>query len=327
MKTGKLTDQKLNELVLTRLPLCSAKVTEGPGTGMDCGIIHTGGDMLAVSSDPVTGAGKNIGRIAINVSCNDIASSGIKPTAVNIVIIVPENSSEKEIIDIVDDIARTSGELGVDVVGGHTEVSSAVNKPIVITTAFGFGRKDSIVYSYGAKPGDSIMMTKYAAIEGTAIIASDRREELSGVLSEDDLDEASGLTKYLSVLAEGLICGKTGKVNAMHDATEGGVLGAVRELAEAAGIGCLVDISNIKMYPQTGIICDHFKIDPFRLISSGSMIISTSEPDQVKSALNNGGIECTIIGRMIDKGFHFTGFDGKIHELAASGPDELYKIL
>ncbi len=326
MKEGKLSDKALNELVISRLPSCSGKVIEGPGTGLDCGVTEIEGEILAVSTDPVTSAGKHAGRIAVYVSCNDIASCGIRPSSLSMVIILPESSEEEDLIEIVDDISETAKLLGIDIVGGHTEVSSAVNRPVIVTTAFGTGKREEVIYSSGAKTGDSIVMTKYAAIEGTSIIASDHRDKLKEILTEAEIDFAESLGDQLSVVQEGIICGRSGIVSAMHDITEGGVLGAAREMAEASGHGCTIDLRAVKLYPQTRTMCNFFGIDPYRLISSGSMLIASPEPEKLSMILNDSGITCSVIGRIVEKGFEYTDLSGEISELPPGGPDELYKI-
>ncbi len=326
MKIGKLSDQYLNELVLSRLPKCSPSVIEGPGSGLDCGVINLGKKYLVVSSDPITGAGKNIGKIAVNVSANDIASCGLKASSIIIVIIMPENSDESALIEIVDDIASAAKELEIDVVGGHTEVSAVVNRPVVITTAFAVDGREHVVHSFGAKAGDSIIMTKHAAIEGTSIIAHDYEERLQGVLSEEDLTFAMNLDEKLSVVAEGVLTGRSGLATAMHDATEGGILGACREMAEASKLGCFVDTKAIKIYPQTVKICERFSLDPYRLIASGSMLITTSKPNELLGLLHKEGIEATVIGKIVEEGCSYRDLSGDIHELLPVMPDELYKI-
>lgn len=326
MKTGKLSDEKLKKLVLDRLAPCSEDVLEGPGTGLDCGIIKSKGDVLVISSDPITGAAKNIGILAIHVSCNDIACCGITPKGINLVMIVPESTTVEEIKTIVDQVSKEAKSLNVDIVGGHTEVSSAVNRPILTTTAFGFASEKQIIYSSGAKVGDSIIMTKRAALEGTAILAADFKDRLLEIMSEDEIHKGESLINQISVVPEGVLCGESGVVNAMHDATEGGILGAVGELAIASKKGFIVDLRKIPVLNVTKQICEFFKINPYRLISSGSMIISTSNPDKIKKILSSNNIESEIIGKIQEKGYEYLTLDGKLMEMDFTGPDELYKI-
>ncbi|MHB1453564.1 MAG: AIR synthase family protein [Saccharofermentanales bacterium] len=325
MKTGKLTDEALRRIVLERLPSCSGNVSEGPGTGLDCGVIRSTGSLTAVSSDPITGATSDIGKIAVHVSCNDIACCGIRPSAITLVVIAPVDSTEQELIRIIDQISAAARDAGVDIAGGHTEISPAVNRFVLVTTAFGYSDEGRIIYSSGAECGDSILMTKYAGLEGSAIMASDFRVRLEGRMSEEDIVLASGFSDQLSVVAEGVLCGGMG-VHAMHDATEGGILGAAWELAAAGGKGCIIDLRRIPVMPQTARICELLGLDPFRLISSGSMLISTDKPDAIIGRLLEAGILCTEIGKIVEKDREFIDLNGQIHELLPAGADELYKI-
>lgn len=326
MRAGKLTNIQLEKIVLDRLGACSKDVLEGPGTGLDCGVIKTKGDLLVISSDPITGASENIGRIAIHVSCNDIACCGIKPAGINLVMIIPETSTEDDILKIIDQVSDGASRLGIDIVGGHTEVSPAVNKTILMTTAFGYAENGKVIYSSGAHTGDSILMTKRAALEGTSILAHDHADKLTGVLDTNELEEARGLIDQISVVPEGVICGRSGLVSALHDATEGGIVGAVSEMAKASGKGCLLDLRKIPVHPVTSKICDHLKIDPFRLISSGTMIIATKYPEEIKRLLAEKDIESAVIGEFTDESTLIIDMYGEIGELEFSGQDELYKI-
>ncbi|MHB8963346.1 MAG: AIR synthase family protein [Saccharofermentanales bacterium] len=325
MKTGKLTDEALRRIVLERLPSCSRNISEGPGTGLDCGVIRSSGTLTAVSSDPITGASADIGKIAVHVSCNDIACCGIRPSAITLVIIAPEESTEEDLIRIIDQISVAAREVGVDIAGGHTEISPAVNRFVLVTTAFGYSDEGRIVYSSGAKPGDSILMTKSAALEGSAILASDFRTKLEGNMSDEDIRLAIGFSDRLSVVEEGVLGGQAG-VHAMHDATEGGILGAAWELAAAGGMGCSIDLRRIPVLPQTARICEILGLDPYRLISSGSMLISTDQPDIIIRILEDAGIDCTEIGKIVEKERRFIDLNGQIHELLSAGADELYKV-
>lgn len=325
MKTGKLTDEALQRIVLERLPACSKNVPEGPGTGLDCGVVRSAGSLTAVSSDPITGASSDIGKIAVHVSCNDVACCGIRPAAITLVVIAPVDSTEEELINIIDQVSAAARAVGVDIAGGHTEISPAVNRFVLVTTAFGYSDEDHIIYSSGARCGDSILMTKYAGLEGSAILASDFRAKLEGRMSDEDIELATGFSDRLSVVEEGVLCGQAG-VHAMHDATEGGILGAVWELAAAGGKGCSIDLRRIPVLPQTSHICRLLGLDPYALISSGSMLISTDRPDFVIDKLLAAGIPCTEIGKIIEKVREFVDLNGQIHELLPAGADELYKV-
>lgn len=325
MKTGKLTNEDLRKIVLERLPICSTDISKGPAVGLDCAIINSKEGVMVVSSDPVTGASSDVGRIAIHVSCNDIACAGIKPIAIMLVVIAPTSATREELIHVIEQASTAAKEVGVDIVGGHTEVSEAVNRFILMTTAFGYSNKENVISAAGAKAGDSILMTKSAALEGTAILSADFKTRLSSALSEEELLHAMDLVKDISVVKEGVLCGNLG-VHAMHDATEGGIVGAVWEITEASNTGCILELAKIPVLPETIKICAFLDLNPYALISSGSMIITTDKPQEIISELSSIHIQCTEIGKIVEKKRHFIDNNGQIHELLPPVSDELYKI-
>ena len=207
MRIGKLTDEQLESLVLSRLPQLSSKTLSGAGIGADCAWLKTGENLLVTSSDPITAGGSESGTLAIHVSCNDIAACGVAPTGILIVIIAPPSATEEEIVSIVDQASREAGKLGVDIVGGHTEVSDCVNRFVVISTAFGVVEKGSPVPLGHAKPGDKLLITKTAAIEGSFIAANEHSDKLEGKVAPEFIEEAKTYSQLISVVKEGTILG------------------------------------------------------------------------------------------------------------------------
>ena len=342
MKIGKLTDEQLQTLVLSRLPVLSATTLSGAGIGADCAWIRTGEDLMVTSSDPITAGGAESGTLAIHVSCNDIAACGVRPSGILIVIIAPPSATEDDIRMTVDQASREAQALGVDIVGGHTEISDAVNKMIVVSTAFGLVRKGGCVPLGKALPGDSLIMTKTAAIEGSFIAANEHKEKLAGKVSEEDIKEALSYKDLISVVREGAACGSlrsaSGKmredgfalsaVNLMHDVTEGGVFGAAFEMADFSKTGVVIDKRKVPFTKATDSICRALGLDPFRLISSGSLMIASPEPDLVMAELKKRGVASTVIGRFtdIDEGKFFVNNDGSYVKLSPPGADEIYSI-
>ncbi len=325
MRTGKLTNEGLKKIVLERLPICSTDISKGPAIGLDCAVINSPEGVMVVSSDPITGASNDVGRIAVHVSCNDIACAGIKPVAILLVVIAPSSATREELTAVIDQASEAARTLGVDIVGGHTEVSDAVNRFILITTAFGFSKKEKMISAGGAMAGDTLLMTKFAALEGTAILAADFKERLSVVLTEEESRVAMELVNEISVVPEGVLCGEL-NVHAMHDATEGGLLGAVWEIAEASKAGCMLDLGSIPLLPETAKICTFLGLNPYALISSGSMVIATDEPQRVLEEMAKKQIQCRIIGKIVEKNREFIDNNGQINELLPPEADELYKI-
>jgi hydrogenase expression/formation protein HypE len=325
MEIGKLSHNELKNIVFEQLSLFSDRVVKGSGTGIDCAIWRAGEGLICISSDPVTGAGTDIGKIAIHVSCNDIACCGIKPEVILLVIIAPPSSTPDELRRIVKAAADTADAIGVEVVGGHTEISDSVNQFVLITTAFGYAKNQKVVNSSGAKVRDTLLMTKYAAMEGTSIVASDYLHQIVNFLESKEIEDAQNLVDQISVVKEGVLCGKAG-VHAMHDITEGGVLGAAWEMSEASKVGCTIDLSYVPVLSVTRKISDHLHLDPYRFISSGSMLIATDQPNEIKKILKNNGILCTAIGEIVENRREYLDLYGEKHELSEPNADELYKL-
>lgn len=327
MKTGKLTPQELEEIVLSKLPALSPAVSCGPGNGLDCAAVRISPEhQIIISSDPITGADSDIGSIAIHVSCNDLAAFGVKPEAITLVLLVPVAANKSQIEKIMEQASLTAQKLKVDIVGGHTEVSEAVNRFVIITTALGV-RQGPLIQSGGSRAGDTIIMTKSAALEGTAILAADCTAKLDGLIDREELDAARNMINQISVVEEGIIAGKSGLVHAMHDATEGGILGAAWEMAESAGLGVNIFPEKIPIHEITGKICSILNIDPFKLISSGSMLMSTDKPEQVIRLLNRYNIEAAAIGEMTAGPARLLISGGSEMILEPPQQDELYKYI
>lgn len=340
MKIGKLTNEQLSHLVLSRLPALSSSTVVGSDIGADCAWIDLGDQMMVISSDPVTAGGMESGTLTVHVSCNDIAACGVKPTGILIDIIAPPSCSEEDISKIVEDASAEAKKIGVDIVGGHTEVSESVNTFIVISTAFGLVSKDHPVPLGHAEEGDSLIVTKSCGIEGTYIAATEHVSKL-GSLPSELISKAASYSSMISVVPEGVvtgnICSSTGKTNdrgyklgaanLLHDVTEGGILGAAYEMAHISGLGITVDERLIPMTEETQKICQTLDINPFRLISSGSLLIASSEPDRILIALNEAGIDACVIGKFNSRDEGFKRIDkltGETYELTPPEADELY---
>ena len=203
MRIGKLSNEDLQRLVLSHVPFTGTASEAGPAVGLDCAVMDIGdGISLVLSSDPVTAAESDAGRLAIQISCNDIAASGVRPTGIMVVLIVPPDCTEERIAGIMEQMAAAAAETGVRIAGGHTEVSDAVNRVLITTTAFGWtGGK--VILASGAMPGDTLLMSKTAGLEGTAILAKDRHSELEGRLTPADFQQAYDMIGQISVVTEG----------------------------------------------------------------------------------------------------------------------------
>lgn len=326
MEIGKLPNDILQRIILDKLRNSRKEVLVRPGIGEDCCAVDFGEYACILSTDPVTGAENEVGRIAVHVSCNDIASSGVEPIGLMVTILAPPDATEAAVETVMEQISETAASLNVDIIGGHTEITGAVNRFVVMTTALGRILKDKLVASSGACAGDAIIVTKSIGIEGTAIIARDKEAYLKSVMDKQTVENAKSFINSISVVREGVIAGSFG-VSAMHDVTEGGILGALWEIAEASGEGFRVHSSKIPVKKETKIICSHFGIDPLKLISSGSMLIACKDGDGLVRKLKDNGIESTLIGYMTESDERLLVCDESVVKVEQPGSDELYKVI
>ncbi|MDR5694835.1 MAG: AIR synthase family protein [Armatimonadota bacterium] len=296
MKVGKVPVELLTTLVYPYLGsrpdvLVHAKV------GEDCAVIDFGEYVCILTTDPITGATRHLGRLAVHVACNDLAATGAEPVALLLTLLLREGTTEEELAEIMREAGETAKEVGVEIAGGHTEVTSGIDRHLAIMTALGRARKGEYVTTSGAKPGDTLILTKGAGIEGTAILASDFADDLRRHLPEDVISRAQRFYDHISVIPEGRIAIRTG-VSAMHDVVEGGVLAAVWEMAEASGTGVELWADAVPIYPETQAICQALEIDPLGLISSGALLIASRSPEETLQALHSAGIPAQTIGKI-----------------------------
>ncbi len=329
LKVGKLDSNMLQKIVIDKIKYKRPEVKTRAGIGEDCAVIDYGKYECVVSTDPITAAMNDIGRLAIHISCNDIASNGIEPLGITLTVMLPEGTTEEDISLIMAQAGAAAEKVGVEIIGGHTEITAAVNQPVIVSTAIGRGLAGDSQSAHNMKQGDYILMTKTAGLEGTGIIASDFEKELAGVLTSEELVSAKSLLEQVSVVKEGLIAGEIG-TSGMHDVTEGGILGAVWEMCHIAGLGCQVWKEKVAVDPVTIKVAEHFGIDWLRLISSGCMLIVAPEikKEQIMSALQIGGIEVSCIGKVCEKekGLYLVDEERQI-EIAPPEADELYKVV
>lgn len=328
MKEGKLSNDDLKNAILEQLDHNRSDILIGPGVGEDCAAIAFGDLACVLTTDPITGATKDIGKLAVHISCNDIASSGVEPVALLMTLLMPLTATKEDAKNIMTQAHEEAGKLGVAIIGGHTEFTSAVNRVVVSVTAVGKGLKSKVSATASGKPGDLLVMSKFAALEGTAIICNERAEVLlNGGLTPSEIEEGAEFMSQLSVLPEGLLAADSG-VRAMHDVTEGGIYGAIWEMCQASGLGAQVYKSEIPVREVTRKLCEVFQLDPYRLISSGVMLMAF-EPESYKAFEEKAeaqGIEVHVIGRLDhDPEIYILDQDEK-SKMLPPAEDELYKI-
>ena len=302
MEIGKLSNRALGEIVFNNIKYKRTEVLQGAAIGMDNAIIDFGEEVCIISTDPITGATKDIGKLAIHISCNDVASSGAEPIGVLLTILAPPSTTIEDIDLIMKEAGEAAEELKVEIMGGHTEITDAVNRVVISTTVLGKQLRKNMIDPSRVKVGDKVLITKYAGLEGTSILAKEMEEYLMEKLDRKRIIEAQKMGDMISVVKEGLICGEIG-VNYMHDLTEGGVLGAVWEGAMAINKGIKIYEELIPIMDVTREIASILKIDPYKLISSGSMLIIADDEKAsiIEEKLKGEGIKVSQIGEVIEE--------------------------
>ncbi|MEM3616448.1 MAG: AIR synthase family protein [Candidatus Bathyarchaeia archaeon] len=299
---GKVPVEILKDVIFKNLGFKRGEVILGPSAGYDGAIIDVGEKSLVASMDPITGAVERIGWLAVNINANDVATFGVEPAFFLSCILLTENADRKTIEVICSQMNTAAKDLKMAIIGGHCEVTPGLANPVVIGCALGITDKGCYVTAGGAKPGDKLILTKSAGIEGTAILATERYNLLLSMgVAEKFLKSAQKFFEKISVVKEGITAFKTGGVNAMHDPTEGGVLGGIHEMADASNLGVKVFEEKIQVAKETAEICRLLGIDPLQLISSGAMLIA-AKPDHAELIIEKLGkekIEASVIGEFL----------------------------
>lgn len=303
LPVGKLPVDVLAAL-LARAPISDERVVVGPGVGLDCAVVKLGDRCLVFKSDPITFATADIGRYLVQVNANDIATTGAVPRWLLLTMLLPEGQTTSHLVETISEqVFSACRELDISVIGGHTEITHGLERPLLIGTLVGEVDCNRLVLPYDAAVGDVVLLTKGVPIETTAILAREFPQRLREVLSEEELARARDFLYEpgIGVLRDAQIALAAGRVTAMHDPTEGGLAAALWELADASGKGLVVDVEAVPIPPLAARICRHFDLDPLATIASGALLVTVpaSDADAVRTALTDAGIRCAAIGRVV----------------------------
>lgn len=326
MKIGKIPESVLKRSVFKQIHHRRNEVLIRPNVGEDCSYVDTTEtEIMVLSSDPITGTVEDIGRLAAHITANDIASSGAEMIGIMVTLLLPENSTEQNLKEIMTELEFSCKELNIEIMGGHTEVTTAVNQPVISITGVGKLTKEDMITTSGLMPGQDIVMTKWAGLEGTAIIAKMKEEELLTRYTRDFIAGAKGFIDYLSVVGEARI-GKQYEVTSMHDVTEGGIYGALWEIAAASNVGLEVQLRSIPLRQETVEICEFYDLNPYLLISSGALLMGTFQGRELVDALAEEGISAAIIGKVTKGNDRVVINEDEKRFLEPPKSDELYKV-
>src|SRR5918996_32081 len=304
LKPGKLPPELLQRL-LSSYTRADPRVLVGPAVGEDAAIIDMGDRHLIAKSDPITFATDAIGYYAVVVNANDIATRGGQPKWFLATLLLPEQTTSVALVEsIFAQIAEACRSFGITVVGGHTEVTYGLDRPILAGHMLGEVDPAGLITTSGAQIGDVLLLTKGICVEGTAIIAREREPELRrSDVSESIIQRAKNFLfePGISVVRDARIAIGAGRVHAMHDPTEGGLAMAVHELATAAQGGIVIEGNHIPILEEAVLLCGAYGLDPLGTIASGALLIATPPEDalQIQQALQANNLGCAAIGRIV----------------------------
>jgi len=300
LPVGKLPPDILTDLVVKRR-INDSRVLLGPGVGLDCAVVDFGPSCLVFKSDPITFTTDELGWYAVQINTNDIVTTGALPRWLLMTLLLPEEGTTTALVEeIFDQVYRASEANGIDVIGGHTEITYGLDRPIIILTLIGEVNRADLVTTKGCNPGDDLLMTKCVPIEGISILSREFADLLADHLSHDELMDGKNYLHYpgISVLQDAQLATSAGEITAMHDPTEGGISGALWELAIASGRTLLVNYSAIPVSPLAEKMCSVLDIDPYSTIASGALLMTVDPKDtnNVCHTFAEYGIACTKIG-------------------------------
>ncbi len=326
LPVGKLPGQLLARLIGS-YATSDPTVVVGPGIGGDAAAIDLGSTMLAVKSDPITFASESPAQYLVDVNANDLACLGATPRWMMVTALLPEGTTEDEVETHFRELRDACVRRGISLVGGHTEITFGLRRPILVGVLLGEVDADRLLRPGGARPGDRLLLTKAIAIEGTALVARELGERLRTELDPALVARAAHflVDPGISVAGEAIALLDAGGITALHDPTEGGLATGVRELALAAGCGAVIDRDAVPVYPETAAIARALGLDPLGMLASGSLL-AAAQPDAVERLVGLGpGVtpigELTAASRFVLRG------EGVEQELPAYDSDETTRVL
>lgn len=334
MKTGRISESILKRSVLRQIKSHRDEVIKGAGVGEDCAFFEWKDSVLAVSTETVSLPVKQAPELAVLAAVNNLAAGGAEPFAVTAALTLPPKAEEKDLKEIIAGIEEQCRQLKIELSGGHTEVSPAVNTPLISITAF--GRKE-ILSAENRKMQNpfsdfressaklDIVVSKWIGLEGTVILANEKSEELLTRYPQNLILEAQNFKQYLSVLPEAAIALKSG-VYMMHDMRNGGIFGALWEISQRMGVGLTIDLKTIPVKQETIEICEFYELNPYLLLSAGGLIMLTEDGKKLVKELEAEGTKAAVVGSTNNSNDKIVINEEETRYLEPPAADEIYKV-
>lgn len=296
MKAGKISEAVLRRSVLGSLHSSQDGVFAGAQVGGDFSAVRLEeGEQPVLSVRPVTRVGKGSFRLGVIKALNNIACSGARPAGILASVLVPTTAEEHELRQWIKELDEAAAMCGTSVIGGHTEIIRGIREPVITLTGIGAVRPERIVLPAAAKPGMALIASRWIGLEGTAVLAREREEELRERFPGSFVDMARSFEACVSVQKEAAVAAECGAL-VLHDASEGGIFGALWELGQASGVGMEVQLRSIPIRQETIEICEYFSLNPYKLLSGGCLLIGAMDAEGMLFALRREGIDAVVIG-------------------------------
>lgn len=327
MRLGKISDSILKRTVLKQIKFKRDEVISGAGVGEDCALFRVDAGQLVVTAmqEAAVEVPEDMARLVVK-SANNLATAGGEPFACMITYLFPEWASEEKLKKLMESASHAARSMGMQIAGGQTAVSPHVSQKLAIVTAYGKVSDKEYGLTRGAKPGQDIVISKWIGLEGTALLARQKAGELQQRYPSWLIEEAKGFDRYLSIIPEAATAMKSG-VCVMHDVSEGGILAALWELADSSGVGLNIDLKKLPIRQETVEVCEFCNVNPYELLSGGSLIMVADDGERLVEALREQGIAAVTVGKITDSNDRVIFNEEEKRYLDKPGMDEIHRFV
>lgn len=330
MKAGKISESILKRSVLKEIHKEREDVLISAAVGEDCAAVEMSTDCaVSLTCDPVMGPVKDAKLLAKRLVLkvvNNLASSGSEPVGLMVSVLLPTSANEQDLRQFMETLSETCAAEKLQILGGHTEVTRAVNELVVTATGVGRVVAEQLLATAKVEPGMDIIATKAIALQGTVRLVNEKESELREHFTQPFLDKAKKLVEYLPIRSEAAVASKSG-ASAMHDASEGGIFAALWEFAESSGVGLEIDLKKIPIRQETVEICEYLGVNPYKLLATGCLLIAAKDGNHIVRELEKAGIEAVVIGKATDNNDRVLINEDERRFLETPQLDEIYSIL
>ncbi len=325
MKAGKLKESVLRRSVLNQLHMTEDAQLVRPSVGTDFGAIQIKDEAVVTAVETRVPGNGILACTSVYAACNNLVCSGARPLGITVNFLVPTESNEQQMREQMQAVDEICVKEQLPVLSGHTEVVRNLKEPFLTVTAVGTVSPDKMLSCTRVKPGMDILVTKYIALEGTAVLAAEHEEQLRTRFAQPFLDTAKSFIQYLSIRPEAKAAAQSGAV-ALHDLSEGGIYAALWEMGQGSGVGLTIDLKKIPLRQETVEICEYFDLNPYKLLSGGSLLIAAENGHAVAESLKEAGIEAVVIGKTTDSNDRVLVNGEECRFLETAQTDELWRI-